>query len=219
MSPHCAIYCFHSLAHSGSVNHFSLTFFLSILLPQFCAVNISLSHLFCHFSFVHYRSLLLSRSCFVSPFFNYYCCISLMFSMFFSLLLCQFIFLTFSLAILLSHGCAVNHVISLTPILLLFLCHSCCPTLVLLPRSLTQSGIFHNFSATLVVSLVFCSPSALTLVLSFFHVFSVTLVFLTMFSQLFLSVVLSRACSLNQFLSLDLCCSHFPRSCSISPSL
>ena len=107
-----------------------------------------------------------------------------------SFMFCQACSLALSLSLSLPQPCVVKPYLSLwfcQSFFSLFLCHSCCPTLVLLAPILSLSQVFcsQSFSATLVVSLVFCSPSSLTLALSIYsvHFRSVTLAFLTMFSQ------------------------------------
>ena len=159
--------------------------FLVISLPQSCE-SIFLSHsiLLCQsFSLTFFSvnlvvsllsvSLCLTLSCFINHFFalslslllpqyvvnvaSALCCES------FSLtLVLSTPFLTLSLSLLLSHSCSVRTLLSLS-----------------------QVFCSQSFSATLVVSLVFCSPSSLTLALSIYsvHFRSVTLAFLTMFSQ------------------------------------
>ena len=100
----------HSLTHSlFFCQYFSLAFSLSMVLSQFlCCQCFSLTFVlsFLFLSLI-IRSLLLFHSCSVSSFvFNYYCCLSLVLSIF-------------------SHFCYVSP--SLSP----FLCNFCCRTVVL----------------------------------------------------------------------------------------
>ena len=123
-----------------------------------CFFFLSLSFsLFLTHSLTHVQSSMLSHPFSVTLVASTLCCETLSLTLVLSIL-----FLTLSLSLLLSHSCYVS------------------------PRFLTQSGIFsHYFSATLVVSLMFCSPSSLILALSIYsvHFRSVTLAFFTMFSQ------------------------------------